>query len=594
MGWPYHFLDLTSEQKHQRRYLLDWYGSLAQISVFVPLLAAQGYFLFIWANRRWVGQGNSDAPNSPHAKRQRVNGTGRVRSVTETARKVAWWAGNSLDVFGYHLGTNGDALAALLWAAWLLLLCVLQTGDDYMHITKRFGTVASSQLPFQYLLALKSPYSPLQVLTRSSHETLNVLHQHLGYILTALFYLHGALYVNYYVINDLLWAKLKEPYIICGIVSIIAFTAVGTTALTPVRKWSYRVFYITHVTLAAALLPVLFFHVSHIRIYLYETVAIYALNTLLRASNTDSMSGTVKLLPNSSLLEINIPLPKAASGKQPSKWHPGQHAYVSLAGHPFLRTFRSNPFTVASIPAADGSLTFIARVLDGNTAKLARQADDRKLSTQMMSVEGPYGVATHADKLLGYDRILLVAGGVGGTFLVPLYRQLLEDLSPSKGSYRRQRVSFLWVARSKADVTWALPADVKEKEGFAERLEVRLTGNITDATAVDNGFEISSDREEDTAAYGEPKGGIELEEQKQLLSNDQDEDGGTDSCALKFAAGRPHIARIVDQTFAHGFTEKVAVVVCGPQKLNAALRKEVGRYVARGRDVWFWDESFAF
>lgn len=459
-----------------------------------------------------------------------------------------------------------------------------------MHITKRFGTIASSQLPFQYLLALKSPYSPLQILTRSSHETLNSLHQHLGYIVTALFYLHGVLYINYFMLNDLLAVKLLQPYIVCGIVGIVAFTAVGTTALSPVRKWSYRVFYITHVTLATALLPVLFFHVSHIRIYLYETAVIYALNALLRVFNTETLSGTVKLLPNSSLVEINIPLPKAALGKQRSKWQPGQHAYVSLASHPFLRTFRSNPLTLASIPATDGSFRFVARVLDGNTAKLAQHAIARESSTQTMSVEGPYGVATHADKLLEYDRVLLVAGGIGATFLVPLYRQLLTDLSPSKGSYRRQRVSFSWVARSKSDVTWALPSDPKEREGFVERLDVHLTGSSTDSSAVNPSSGAGTMSQESTTAYGEPEDGLELEEHKELLSKEQDEDGGADFIPL---SGRPSIAEVVGRAFAHGSTEKVAVVVCGPRSLNQASRREVGRYIARGRNVWFWEERFS-
>ncbi|KAK4548593.1 hypothetical protein LTR36_009503 [Oleoguttula mirabilis] len=505
---------------------------------------------------------------------------------------MAWWAGNPLDMFGCHLGTNGEVVGAVVWAAWLLLLCFVQTGDDYMHITKRFGIIASSQLPFQYLLALKSPYSPLQILTRSSHETLNGLHQHLGYMTTFLLYLHAALYINLYVIMELLAAKLQEAYVLCGVVGIVAFTAVGTTALTPVRRWSYRVFYVTHVTLATALLPVLFFHVSHIRIYLYETAPIYAFNALLRGLNTQKFSGTVKLMPDSSLVKISISLPKPANAKQVSKWQAGQHAYVSLAGHPFLRAFRSNPFTVASIPAVDGTLTFVARVLDGNTAKLAQQATGRKLSSQTLSIEGPYGVATHADKLLGYDRVLLVAGGVGATFLVPLYRQLLADLSPSKGSYRRQRVNFLWMARSKADVAWALPADAKERASFTERLTIRLTGSISDASATDIGFANGSDREEGTAVYGEGEDGIELEEQKQLLSTPESEDAGTGALTVKL--GRPNITQIIDQTFAHSPIEKVAVVVCGPRSLGQALRRNIGRYVTRGREVWFWDESFAF
>lgn len=470
---------------------------------------------------------------------------------------------------------------------------------DYLHLTKRFGTVASSQLPFQYLLAFKSPYSPLQILTRSSHETLNNLHQHLGRITTLLLYIHAAFYINFYVISNLLAAKIQEAYVICGIVGVVAFTAVGTTALSPIRKLSYRLFYIMHVTLATALLPVLYFHVSHIRIYLYETAMVYAISAVLRTINTQSLPGSIRLVPDTALIEITIPFPKASSRAQVSSgWQPGQHAYVSLAGHPFLRTFKSNPFTVASIPAVDGNLRFIAKVLDGNTAKLARSANDRKVTkmSQTLSVEGPYGVATHADRLLGYDRILLIAGGVGATFIVPIYRQLLADLSPSKGSYRRQRVSFVWAARSKADVTWALPTEVKEREGFVERLEVYLTSSMASDVATPSGsFTIGVDDEDDKAGYGEPEDGIELEEQKTLLSGEADGTvAATASDELPIRAGRPNVTRLIDQTFSHGGAERVAVVVCGPRSLGGAVRKEVGRFVSKGREVWFWEESFAF
>lgn len=467
----------------------------------------------------------------------------------------------------------------------------LMSSADYLHMTKRFGIVAASQLPFHYLLSLKSPYSPLQILTRSSHETLNALHQLLGRIVTVLLYFHAALYINFYVQKGLLASKIQEAYVLCGIFGILAFTAVGTTALAPVRKWSYRVFYITHVTLATAILPVLFFHVSHIRIYLYETAVIYALNVLLRTISSRQYEGTIRLMPNTNLIEVTIPLPPAGRGKQTiPAWQPGQHAYVSLAGPPLLRTFRSNPFTVASIPSVDGKLTFVARVLDGNTAKLAQATghQDTK-STQRLTIEGPYGVATHADRLLQYDRVLLVAGGIGATFIVPLYRQLLADLSPSKGSYRRQKVSFVWAARGLAEVMWALPEDSREREGFVERLSVCLTNAGEDSGV---GAFMSGDEGGEKERIGEADTSIELEEQKQLLTEEADGSGG-DMSSVSTYYGRPKLERLVQQTFAHGSAEKVAIVVCGPTGLTRGLRKEVAPWVYRGRDVWFWEEAFA-
>ncbi|KAI7170280.1 hypothetical protein KC343_g13513, partial [Hortaea werneckii] len=417
---------------------------------------------------------------------------------------------------------------------------------------------------------------------------------HLGYIITGLFYAHVGLYLNFFIVKNLLVAKLQAGYILAGVFSIVAFTAVGTTALAPVRKWSYRVFYFVHVTLATLLLPVLFLHVSYIRIHIYETALVYAAQALLRYWNTATYPGTIRLIPNTQLLEIVIHSPKETL----SKWSPGQHAYISLAkGHPLLRTFQSNPFTIASLPSHDGEIRIIAQILDGNTAKLAQHATGNIPQQKAhhptpphhlpLSLEGPYGLATHSDSLLQSDRILLVAGGVGATFVVPLYRQLLADLSPGPGSYRRGKVGFVWVVRGEGEVAWAVPEEeTKKREAWGERCRVFVTGRRRrDADGMGSSGEGREGDDE----------GVELRERETLLAA-ADGAGGEVVAGLGVDAqvGRPDLREIVDRTFAHGRGEKVAIVVCGPVGLNESLRRAVGRHVRQGRKVWYWAEKFAF
>ncbi|KAF2773771.1 hypothetical protein EJ03DRAFT_264096 [Teratosphaeria nubilosa] len=596
MGWPYRFGELTAEQKQQRRELLDWYGFVAQMSVLVPLLALQVYFLTVWVGKKIQRQKDLGAPSSPYAKAHRSTTTARIaKNVRLLARRIQWWLGNSLELLGYHLGTNGEVIAAVTWTAWLLLLLsCFQTGDDYLHLTKRFGIVGASQLPFHYLLALKWSYSPLQLLTHCSHETLISLHQLLGRSITLLFYLHVAFYLNFYILSNLLAQKITEWYIICGIIATVAFTAVGTTALAPLKRWNYRAFFITHVSLATLILPLLYFHVRHIRIYIYETAAIYAVHAVLRFFSTKTLPASIRILSDTNLVEIDIPTPLSEKGFLRPRWKPGHHAYVSLAGHPFLRTFRSNPFTVASIPREDGRIRFVARILDGNTAKLARCAKDAGVS-QKVTLEGPYGVTTHADRLLQYDRVLLVAGGIGATFVVPIYRQVLADLSPSKGSFRHQKVNFVWVARTKADVTWALPEIETQRQGFIERLKVFITSSTSRdlGTTTDGSLVIAGEEDEESAMAGETEEGIELEQRKNLLAGEDVGAAVKVEGGITFLAGRPNLGKLIEQTFSQGDSERVAVLVCGPRRLSQALRTEVGEYVESGRDVWFWEESFA-
>jgi len=72
---------------------------------------------------------------------------------------------------------------------------------------------------------------------------------------------------------------------------------------------------------------------------------------------------------------------------------------------------------------------------------------------------------------------------------------------------------------------------------------------------------------------------------------------GKDEAGLlfhKFERSRPDLARIVDGVFGSGTEERVAVLVCGPKEMAEELRGEVGRWVSRGRDVWWWDEGFGW
>ena len=292
---------------------------------------------------------------------------------------------------------------------------------------------------------------------------------------------------------------------------------------------------------------------------------------------SERISATLKLLPNTNLVEMNIAVHEKSNKARTHHWQPGQHGYVSLPGQ---RILRSNPFSVASLQHTDGQLRFVARILDGNTAVLARAAESAKV-TRQLKIEGPYGVSSHSEKLLNYDRVLFVAGGVGGTFMVPLYRQLLADLSPSKGSRRRQKVAFLWIARSVADLAWALPEDNGDREGIIERLKVYVTG------------ESSGNLAHATQTSAETNEGIEMEERKNLLSEESNDLHEKAESGLSVTAGRPDLKRLVDETFSQNVSDRVAVLVCGPKTLSRSLRRELRRWGEKGRDIWYWEEEFA-
>src|SRR4051794_14070683 len=108
-----------------------------------------------------------------------------------------------------------------------------------------------SQFPLHYLLTLKS-VSPLTLLFRTSHEHIIPLHRVLGRIIYGLFAVHAALYLNYFIATGVLAEKLQSSsVVISGILAFLCLSVLMTTTLAPLRRFSYRLFFITH--LGAAL-----------------------------------------------------------------------------------------------------------------------------------------------------------------------------------------------------------------------------------------------------------------------------------------------------------------------------------------------------
>jgi hypothetical protein len=445
-----------------------------------------------------------------------------------------------------------------------------------MHLTKRFGIIGASQLPFHYLLAMKSPYSPVQKLTQLSHEQLNRAHQILGRVIQILLTLHAIFYLNFFILSGLLAKRTQDRDVILGLTCISIFTVLGTTALGFLRTWNYRVFYTVHVVGATILLPLLYFHVHHVRVFVLECAGVLLLNVLLRTLSTAKYPGSLSLLSGTNLVQVTVPL----SG--PTKqWRPGQHVYLhppSSSESKLPSRMRMNPFTVASLPKKDGQLLLVARTLSGNTRSLAlaaRSAEMRAGNDSMtLIIEGPYGVSAYLPDFSKFDRVLLIAGGVGATFIIPLWRHIRDSRRnghmPKDGDIR-----LVWSVRKLAETSWAFPpisTEAGSKANFTagEEKEIYVTG--VKGGAVNSSHDSIELAETDTL--------VDADDEKQLLDQ---------GIAVKH--NRPDLREIVDETF-NGHVGKVAVLVCGPVGMGTQLRYEVGRWVKRGKNVYYHAEIF--
>ena len=123
----YTFVNLTSEEVHARRILLDHYALIAQCSVIAIIATIQVGRLSSWLSGRYGRGDEEQMPSSPYLKASaKSSNASWTRLVSRSKRKVQWWLGN--DIRGTW-GTNAQWIFGSLWLTWLLFLCIKDTGS---------------------------------------------------------------------------------------------------------------------------------------------------------------------------------------------------------------------------------------------------------------------------------------------------------------------------------------------------------------------------------------------------------------------------------------------------------------------------------
>jgi hypothetical protein len=432
--------------------------------------------------------------------------------------------------------------------------------------------------------------------------------------------IHTTLYLNFFILSGFLAKRIKDWDVIWGLISIILFSTISTTALGYVRRKNYRVFYISHIAIANFIVVPLYLHVSHIRIYVYEILAVEALHVISRALRLKMYQGTLRLIPGTNLVQVRIPLPAESAALT---WKPGQHVYLSrphIRGKTptwydqWLMANKTNPFTVASLPSKDRELLLVARTLNGNTkylGELARSLSQGGGNVPMLptaggdipilpfSLEGPYGASSRLPDLSEFDNVLLVAGGVGATFVIPIYRSIVDLHDPTPAG---THIRCIWAVQKLAETQWAFPAtsapsDEHEVDAAVDanenallqgprNVEVYVTRpsgpNLQVDASAAGVFAIDPDDED-----GE---GIEMQENEQLLSMEEQMEKPRKGMLVK--SGRPDLNNVVDEVFSKGM--KTAVISCGPKRLTDDLKRSVEVWVKKGHDVFWYDETFGW
>lgn len=419
---------------------------------------------------------------------------------------------------------------------------------------------------------MKSLYSPLALVFQASHEQLNPWHRLSGRIIYLLLCLHASWYLNFFVQADLLGTRLSAPVVIVGMTAFLALSAIATTSLEVVRRWSYRVFFVLHVIIGVSILPLLFFHAPPLRVFVFEALVLFIFDIVCRKLDTTTGFATITPVPHAKLVKIKVHVP--ASKLKRFHATPGQHIYLSIPAEstppsiatPSIHDMLLNPFSIAEVSARH--VTLVLRTLNGPTTRAIETLSHLPKANPPINIEGPLGSSLHfPDLAANYDRILLIAGGVGATFTLPIYRHVQDQLETL--SSNPDRVTMIWSLRSAAEAAWAVDPEARVKIDEDENVQIYVTGGATG-------------RSPSNIPGGEA--GIELDD-FQNIEEPVKASGGR---------GRPNLGAIVDDVFRKANEKRVAVLVCAPPEMAREVRRHVGRWVWKERDVWFHDESFGW
>ncbi|RHZ47220.1 putative metalloreductase Fre8 [Aspergillus thermomutatus] len=539
MGWPYHIVKLSAEEKSQRRELLD---------------------------RRWVYHRSTRRDGYSAVTRSSDSRTSSPGNSVRQWRSILWWLE---DEVAPGWGAREHWILGAAWALWLLILCIHQTGTDYLHVTKRFGIVAAAQLPTHFLLAVKSRYNPLALIFNTSYEKLLPWHRISGRLIFFLIVVHVTLYLNYFVQTATLQEHLTSLEIVLGIIAFVSLFAMMSTSIEIVRRRNYRIFYITHSLLASLLLISLTFHAEPLRWYIIETLAVTLLSLASRL-DTITAYANISRIPRTNLISVQIPVP--ASKIQRFRAAPGQHVFLSLHTETAMKMnsslirnmFLRNPFTVANV-SENNEITLVARVQDGPTSRALDALADSTEKPSLVNIYGPYGSIARFSKLgRKYDRILIVAGGVGATFALPVYRELKEQVeAEGKG---QDRITFVWSMKTLEEAAWVMRLADGQAFTQYENVKVYLTQSYhmrRQKSAPDESVELE-----------------ELQPQRTVVWSSAE-------------TGRPDLGNIVDDVLGESDV-RVAVLFCGPPGMGRALRENIGRHARKGREVFWHAEAFGW
>ncbi|KJX92241.1 ferric reductase like transmembrane component like protein [Zymoseptoria brevis] len=365
----------------------------------------------------------------------------------------------------------------------------------------RIGVMAYAIVPFSVLLSTRE--SLLSLMTGIPYQNFMFLHRWMGYIIFVQSALHTIgwciIEVRLYQPQPRVWYDfITQAYAVWGVVAMVVMTLMLAMSLPPViRRTGYEVFRKAHYVMAMIFIGACYGHWEHLGVFLIAALVVWGVDRFFRLARTfvlhydflpestsamrfQAADATVQHFPD----QIHGNVVRLDFLHNHSPWQVGQHFYLCF---PESSIWQSHPFTPLSLPGltkGGQQHSYVFRAKSGETKKMAEIAL-RKLSATAASTSpemeglantpptqplthdsntpstkviltGPCGTShtRDLDNSPGIN-VLLIAGGTGITFVLPVLFHLMTAPTP-RGSADR-KIEFIWVVRRRQDLEWVRP-----------------------------------------------------------------------------------------------------------------------------------------
>lgn len=386
------------------------------------------------------------------------------------------------------------------------------------------------------------------------------LHKWLSRVIILLATVHSVMYPIRWKRNSTakLIAKAKKPTNVVGEFLAVALLILALVSAGLIRKKFYRTFYVLHNLFMLCFIIMTPVHALRGSYYPYFVLnmVILSLMAIFRVVYSKRASIIEKHSDYMNTNLVNIQLPRNVL---PQHFTPASHLRVSPYRkiNPLYWLLPSHPYTVASLDTDD-----VVDLIISERAVSQKIAFRFETGVEYTFVN-QFDPAIPVDCIKNAQRVLIVCGGSGVTFGVPIFRYF-QEVRPI------DKLEFIWLIRDRSQLNifkkMASIADLKDFSNF----KVFITREMLDDDE-SNRENIGIVQESGSSSPGD----IEIEMESYQDFDPEQDKKDWDNCSITYGrrlSWEDDIDEFVNENDEDVISETTWVIACGPHKLVKAAK----------------------